>query len=355
MNQSNHRAILLTRKKTMPRYNHQITDLDHGKRLDAVLANCPGVESRSAAVRLIGQGSVTVNGIESTSKRRIVVAGDSLAYEVEIQAPSHLIGEDIPLDIRYEDDDMIVLSKQAGLVCHPTHGHEYGTLVNALIAHCGYSNLALLQGEDRPGIVHRLDKDTTGLMLVAKSDQAGQLLSDEIRVKAIDRRYLALAHGMIAADTGLIDAPIARGDLDRQRMVVSDAANARPSVTAFSVLERFAAGRFDEGYTLLECKLYTGRTHQIRVHLAYTGHPCVGDPLYGQTRQPKAQLGLNRQFLHSWRLEFAHPITGEDMQFFDPLPTDLGEALRSIEAESLGRTEYFVSLRKVCDPSLRAS
>ncbi|MDR1421519.1 MAG: RluA family pseudouridine synthase [Coriobacteriales bacterium] len=323
----------------MSLFGHRVTALEQGRRLDALLGVCEGIDSRSQAVRLIEGGLVRVNDITTTAKRRVVLEGDELSYVVEAEAPRALTGEDIPLDIRYEDKDLIVLSKQAGLVCHPAQGHESGTLVNALIAHCGYANLALLQGDDRPGIVHRLDKDTSGLMLVAKSDTAGYLLADEIRVKAIDRRYLTLVHGTIASDTGLVDAPIARGEVDRLRMVVSKAPNARASVTAFTVLERFDAGRFDEGYTLLECKLYTGRTHQIRVHMAYTGHPCVGDPLYGMTRRPKAQLGLTRQFLHSWFLNFAHPIIGEELEFFDPLPADLYDAFESIAGESLGVTE----------------
>jgi 23S rRNA pseudouridine1911/1915/1917 synthase len=289
-------------------------------------------------VKLIEQGAVTLNGDPAT-KKRIVIAEDDVAYSVELRAPRELRAESIPLDIRFEDEGLIVLSKQAGLVCHPSQGHESGTLVNALIAHCGYGNLAQLQGDDRPGIVHRLDKDTTGLMLVAKTDEVGELLQDEIRLRSIDRRYLALVHGYIAPDTGLIDAPIARGQADRMRMVVDDSPEARSSVTTFTVLERFEAGRFDDGFTLIECKLFTGRTHQIRVHLDYIGHPCVGDPLYGRANRPKAQLGLTRQFLHSYRLEFVHPITGEDLGFVDPLPADLSEALSLIEGDSLGRTK----------------
>lgn len=307
-------------------------------RLDVLLATLEGIESRSTAVRLIERGIVTLNG-EATTKKRIVIADDIVVYSIEPQAPRELRGETIPLDIRYEDDDLIVLSKQAGLVCHPSPGHESGTLVNALIAHCGYENLAQLQGDDRPGIVHRLDKDTTGLMLVAKTDEVGRLLQDEIRLRSIDRRYLALAHGYIAPDTGLIDAPLARGQADRMRMVVDDTPESRQCVTTFTVFERFEAGRFDDGYTLIECKLFTGRTHQIRVHLGYIAHPCVGDPLYGQINRPKAQIGLTRQFLHSYRLEFTHPLTNRELHFLDPLPDDLQKALDSLESYSLGRTQ----------------
>jgi 23S rRNA pseudouridine1911/1915/1917 synthase len=362
----------------MPRYEYVVSEGEQGLRLDTLLATLEGISSRSVAVKLIEQGTATLNG-EPVTKRRIVVAGDTLVYVVQPRQPQELIAEPIPLDIRYEDEGLIVLSKQAGLVCHPSRGHESGTLVNALIAHCGYENLAQLQGEDRPGIVHRLDRDTTGLMLAAKRDDAGAALQEAIRLKVIDRRYLALVHGYIAPDTGLIDAPLARGQSDRQRMVVADdpgfgsgsrsgidphsgsgaagpgfaprsSSRSRSSVTTFTVFERFAAGRFDDGYTLIECKLFTGRTHQIRAHLDYIGHACVGDPLYGRTNRPKAQLGLTRQFLHSYRLQFTHPLTGQELSFSDPLPDDLREALERIEGESLGRTaagETALVLRKV--------
>ena len=322
----------------MPRYRHVVSEREQGMRLDALMATLEGIASRSHAVKLIDLGGVSLNEAGAT-KKHIVVVGDEISYWVDPARPAELIAEAIPLDIRFEDDSLIVISKQAGMVCHPSFGHETGTLVNALIAHCGYENLALLQGEDRPGIVHRLDKDTSGLMLVAKTDEVGVMLQDEIRLKSIDRRYLALVHGYIAPDTGLIDAPIARGSADRQRMVISDAASSKSSVTTFTVFERFEAGRFDDGYTLIECKLFTGRTHQIRVHLDYIAHPCVGDPLYGQTNRPKAQLGLARQFLHSYRLDFSHPLTGEELSFIDPLPPELQEALRHIDGESMGRTE----------------
>jgi len=319
-------------------HEHVISATEQGKRLDVILAELGDIPSRSFAVRLIEQGDVTLNN-QPTTKKHIALAGDTISYRIKPDQPLELIAEHIPLDIRFEDDSLIVLSKQVDLVCHPSYGHETGTLVNALIAHCGYDNLAKLQGDDRPGIVHRLDKDTSGLMLVAKTDDVGLILQDEIRTKAIDRRYLALVHGYIAPDTGLIDAPIVRGGVDRQRMVIGDTASSRPSVTTFEVFERFEAGRFDNGYTLIECKLFTGRTHQIRVHLDYIGHPCVGDPLYGQTNRPKAQLGLTRQFLHSYRLEFTHPKTGNNLLFIDPLPSDLEEALGRIEGESMGHTE----------------
>ncbi len=321
----------------MPDYKHVVSMAEQGTRLDALLAVLEDVPSRSEAAKLIERGAVLVNDAPAT-KKRILLVGDRIDYRILPKQPLDLIAEPISLDIRFEDQHLIVLSKQPGLVCHPSYGHETGTLVNALIAHCGYANLAQLQGEDRPGIVHRLDRDTSGLMLVAKTDEVGAILQEEIRVKAVDRRYVALVHNYIAPDNGLIDAPIARGGADRQRMVVSDADNAKSSVTTFNVLERFEAGRFDDGYTFIECKLFTGRTHQIRVHLDYIGHPCVGDPLYGQKNRPKAQLGLERQFLHSYRLEFIHPVSGEVMLFLDKLPKDLRESYDAIEGESMSQT-----------------
>jgi 23S rRNA pseudouridine1911/1915/1917 synthase len=219
---------------------------------------------------------------------------------------------------------------------HPAQGHWSGTLVHALLAHA--DDLGTMQGDDRPGIVHRLDKDTSGLMMVAKSDHAQVALQEAIKIRSVDRRYLALVHGWIAPDTGLIDAALARDPKERMRMGVSDRWDAKQSVTTFRVLERFEAGAHDDGFTLLECKLYTGRTHQIRVHMAYIKHPCVGDPVYGLGRT-KADLGLERQFLHAYRLELEHPVTGEQLRFIDPLPEDLGERLKALQSLSTGRTE----------------
>ena len=231
---------------------------------------------------------------------------------------------------------MIILSKQADLVVHPAHGHWSGTLVHALLGHS--QELGSLQGEDRPGIVHRLDKDTTGLMMVAKNDHAQAALSEAIKIRSIDRRYLTLVHGYIALDTGLIDAPLGRDPRDRKRMAVVESERSKQAVTTFTVLERLMAGRFDDGYTLVECKLYTGRTHQIRVHMAYIEHPVVGDQMYG-ARKPKADMGLERQFLHSYRIRLDHPVSGEEISLIDPLPEDLATRLRSLEDSSMGRTE----------------
>ncbi|MBC7267062.1 MAG: RluA family pseudouridine synthase [Coriobacteriia bacterium] len=307
---------------------------DAGDRLDRFLIAEGAVASRSVAQRLIAQGDVLVNG-RVVPKNHVVRAGERVEVFVPDAQPSELEPEDIPLDVRYEDEHVIVLSKPAGLVVHPARGHATGTLVHALLAHA--DELGTLAGEDRPGIVHRLDKDTSGLMMVAKRDEAHAVLSEALKVRSVERRYAALVHGYIAPDTGIIDAPIGRHPKDRLRMAVVDTEGAKQSVTTFTVLERFEAGTHDDGYTLVECKLYTGRTHQIRVHMQYIKHPVVGDPLYGR-RHPKADLGLARQFLHAYRLRFTHPVTGEDLEFVDPLPDDLREAYARIVERSMGVT-----------------
>ena len=311
-----------------------------GMRLDAFLAAQQGAPSRSACAKLIEQGSVTINMTPATSKSEKVLLGDRVqALLPDGPAEGGLLvpNPDIPLDIRFEDDFLIVLSKQIGLVCHPSPGHIDDTLANALVAHCGYSRLGLLQGEDRPGIVHRLDMDTTGLMVCAKDDATQQALQDLIRLRILDRRYLALVHGYISPDEGTIETGIARSRRDPLRMCVSNDPIAREAITTFRTLERFEAGRADEGYTLIECHLYTGRTHQIRVHMRHAAHPLVGDPLYGKGTE-RQNLGLSRQFLHSWSIAFDHPATGERIALTDSLPDDLAGVLASLDDRSMGRT-----------------
>ena len=332
---------------------------DEGVRLDVIMANRGLYKSRSAAANAIDSGKVLVAG-EAASKKQAVRAGQAIVYEIdEVLFETPLTGEPIPLDVRYEDEDLLVLSKQAGLVCHPSDEHRDGTLVNALIYHCGAESLCNVQGErDRLGIVHRLDMDTTGLMLAAKSDEAGSALMEAIQDKAVDRRYLALVHGIIAPDTGMIDAPIARHPKDRTRMAIRDSDSARDAVTTFRVLERFEAGPRDNGYTLVDCKLFTGRTHQIRVHMEYVKHPIVGDPLYIASR-PKAEsanLGLRRQFLHSFMLSFEHPVTGAELSFADNPAQDLQDVLKSIQARKAAVTaageEVFETLACAPHPSI---
>ncbi len=315
-------------------YEHVVCSEEAGERIDKLLGTLEFLPSRSAAAKLLEEDFVRVNGTIVT-KRYAVHAGDKIEVEVPPFDRGDLVAEDIPLDIRYEDDDMIVLSKQAGLVVHPAQGNWTGTLVHALLAHS--DQLGTLAGDDRPGIVHRLDKDTTGLMMVAKNDHAQAALSEAIKIRSIDRRYITLVHGYITPDSGLIDAPLARDARDRMRMAVSDSESAKQSVTTFRVLERFMAGTHDDGYTLVECKLYTGRTHQIRVHMAYIDHPCVGDQVYGK-RNAKYDKGLERQFLHAYRIELDQPITGAKISLRDPLPDDLARILRALEPDSMSRT-----------------
>lgn len=322
--------------------SYSATALDAGERLDSLLAARACFASRSAAARAIESGNVFVNGA-NVVKKYAVAAGDVIVYQEEEEVEAGPVtGQPIDLDIRFEDDDLIVLSKQIGLVCHPSVDHADGTLVNALIYHCGADHLCNVQGEDdRLGIVHRLDRDTSGLMLAAKADAAGYALMEDIRDRAVDRHYLALVHGVIAPDTGMIDAPIARSANERTRMAVRDVPSARDAVTTFRVLERFEPRQHDDGYTLIDCKLFTGRTHQIRVHMQYAKHPLVGDPVYTANgpKDARAQLGLKRQFLHSFRIRFIHPETSEELEFADNLPRDLDEALRSLGDRSRGMTD----------------
>jgi len=321
------------------RTERTVASAEAGSRLDAWVGSLPGVPSRSAAARLIEEGAVLVNGAAAESKRYAVRAGDLVRVDLpEPAGAGPVLGEPIPLDIRFEDEFLIVLSKQRGLVCHPAHGHDSGTLANALVHHCGIDHLGTVQGEDRPGIVHRLDRDTSGLMLAAKDDDTQRALQNLIRTRTLDRRYIALVHGGIAMDAGTISTGIARSPRDRQKMAVTDDPAARQAITTFRVLERFEARRGDEGYTLVECHLFTGRTHQIRVHLRHIGHPLAGDPLYGKG-PARMNLDLTRQFLHSWHVSFAHPVTGRQIVCADELPWDLAAALDEIADRSEGRTE----------------
>jgi len=313
-----------------------------GMRIDAFLAGVEGCPSRSACARMVEEGRVTINSTPVTSKSERVLLGDRI--QVTLPEPAREAGPlapnpSIPLDIRFEDDHLIVLSKQAGLVCHPSPGHVDDTLANALVAHCGYEHLGLLQGDERPGIVHRLDMDTTGLMVAAKDDETQKALQDLIRLRVLDRRYVTLVHGYIALDEGTVVTGIARSRRDPMRMTVSDDPAAREAITTYRVLERFEAGVRDEGYTLVECHLYTGRTHQIRVHMRHIGHQLVGDALYGRGDE-RQNLGLTRQFLHSWRIAFDHPVTGEEVCVEDHLPDDLAATLALLGKRTMGRTAY---------------
>ncbi len=312
---------------------------DQGKRLDLFCAQS-AYTSRSEAAKAITQAKVLVKG-QPKNKNYLVQAGDAVVCELPDEVTTELLGEPIALDIRYEDEYLAVISKQPGLICHPANEHREHTLVNALIYHYGSAGLCNVQGDqDRLGIVHRLDGDTSGLMLIAKTDEAGQALMEAIAAREVDRRYVTLVHGLIAPDTGMIDAPIMRNPSDRTTMKVGEGPSSREALTTFTVLERFEGGAASAGYTLLECKLYTGRTHQIRVHMQYIKHPVVGDPTYQAhgPKNPRDQLGCTRQFLHSYRLGFVHPITGKHIELQDNLPLDLRQALIQMRDTSQGRT-----------------
>ena len=290
-----------------------------GERADAALARLAPDLTRSAAQRLLEEGRVLREG-RPLRKNDKLQAGDVLALDLPEPQPVALEPEDIPLDIVYEDNDLLVINKPKGLVVHPAAGHWSGTLVNALLYHCRDS-LSGINGELRPGIVHRIDKNTSGLLIVAKHDFAHQALAAQLQDHTLARTYVCLVVGGVREDSGVIDAPIGRHPTDRKKMAVTDK-NSRHAVTHWRVLERFP------GYTLLECRLETGRTHQIRVHMAYRNHPIVGDTVYGR---PKPELGQDSQCLHARALTFRHPRTGETMTLTCPLPdyfTRLLEALR---------------------------
>ncbi len=284
-----------------------------GQRLDHFLAGQEPFLSRNQVQRLMDNGLVLVNARPARPSYRLR-AGDMIRMTVPPPVEMALTPEPIPLDIVYEDGDLLVVNKPAGLVVHPAAGHHQGTLVNALLDHC--PDLTGIGGYLRPGIVHRLDKDTSGLMLVSKTDLAHQGLSAELKARQIKRQYLALAHGGVRSEKGLIDAPLGRDPRERKRIAV--VAGGRTARTHYHVRERFP------GYTLLEVELETGRTHQIRVHLAYAGYPVAGDPVYGPRRNP---LNLPGQALHAYRIAFTHPRSGERMTFEAPLPPAFSAAL----------------------------
>jgi len=303
-------------------------------RLDRVLAvRCPAL-SRSRLKALILAGSVTVKTAPIRDPAYHVARGDTITIDVPEAAPAEPRGEQIALDIAYEDDDIIVIDKPSGLVVHPAAGHETGTLVNALIAHCGAS-LSGIGGVKRPGIVHRLDKDTTGLMVVAKNDQAHQSLTaqfaDHGRTGEMRRGYLAFAWGVPNRARGTIDAPIDRHPYAREKMAVRE--GGREAITHWEVREAFQGRDGKSVASLLACQLETGRTHQIRVHLAHIGHPLMGDSVYGPHFKTKAThlapkgraalAALDRQALHAYLLVLQHPRTGEILHWESPLPEDL--------------------------------
>lgn len=282
---------------------------DAGTRADVFLAAKLGV-SRSNMQKLLEDGRVK-RGEKIIKANYKVRAGEMFVVDIPEPEPIEAVPENIPLDIIYEDDDVVVLNKARGMVVHPAPGNYTGTLVNALLYHC--SNLSGINSAIRPGIVHRLDKDTSGIMIVAKNDAAHISLSQQIQSKTAVRTYLAVVRGNIKTDSGTIETQIARDKTDRKKMAVVKEGG-RDAITDYEVLERFGK------YTLVRCKLRTGRTHQIRVHMEYLGYPLVGDPKYSPMKTP---FGIRGQALHSHTLEFTHPRTGERMKFEAPLPEDM--------------------------------
>ena len=288
---------------------------ESAERIDALLARSIEGLTRSAAQRLLEQGRVTKAGA-AVKKNYKTAAGD--VFEVSLPEPeaADLLPQDIPLDVAYEDDDLIVVNKPRGLVVHPAPGHPDGTLVNALLYHCGES-LSGVGGERRPGIVHRIDKDTSGLIIAAKNDFAHLALSAQLSDHTLSRTYEAVAHGVFRDDCGTVNAPIGRHPTDRKRMAVTQK-NSREAVTHWEVLARYS------GYAHIRCRLETGRTHQIRVHMAHIGHPLLGDLVYGHKKPEK---GLEGQCLHARALRFVHPRTGETVEVTSELPAYFKEVL----------------------------
>ena len=287
-----------------------------GERLDKFLAEKLSEMSRSHIQKLLKDGHISVNQKPVKANYKLSV-GDEITVSVPEPEIPYILPEDIPLDIIYEDDDILVVNKPKGMVVHPAPGHYSGTLVNAIMYHCR-DNLSGINGVTRPGIVHRIDMDTTGSLLICKNDRAHQSLAEQLKEHSITRKYHAIVHGNLKEDTGTVNAPIGRHPVDRKKMSVN-APNGRHAVTHYRVLERFG------DYTYIECQLETGRTHQIRVHMSSIGHPILGDTVYGPA---KPAFKLEGQTLHAKVLGIVHPTTGEYMEFDAPLP------------------EYFVNLLK---------
>lgn len=299
-----------------------------GMRLDAFIGGSLEDVSRSYGAQLIEKGCVALNGNVETSKKKKVSAGDEIVLDLPEPTALDVVAEDIPLDIVYEDDDVIVVNKPRGMVVHPSVGNWTGTLVNAIMFHCGDS-LSSINGVIRPGIVHRIDKDTSGLLMIAKNDKAHESLAEQLKVHSVTREYTALVYDNIKEDELTISEPIGRDENNRLRRAVWGSGH-KDAVTHIRVEKRYGK------YTLVKARLETGRTHQIRVHMAYIKHPLVGDELYGPKKQPAKIMGveLNGQFLHAGTLGFVHPTTGEYKEFHSELPEELSELLGKLEAEA---------------------
>lgn len=288
-----------------------------GKRLDVFITEALGSVSRAHVQKLIEAEAVNVGSKTAKANYKVQV-NDMVEVTIPEAKPVEVLPEDIPLDILYEDRDVIVVNKPRGMVVHPAVGNYTGTLVNALLEHC--NDLSGINGAIRPGIVHRLDKDTSGVMIAVKNDRAHLSLAAQIKNRTASRRYTAIVHGNIEESQGIINAPIGRHPIDRKKMAVTFE-NSKEAITKFKVLERFG------NYTLVECKLMTGRTHQIRVHMAHIGHPVVGDPKYGSGRK---LFAIDGQALHSTELTFTHPSTGKQLSFRAEMPKDMQEILKKL-------------------------
>lgn len=282
--------------------------VEENKRIDGIISNKIDDVSRSYVVKLIEDGHVTVNGQVQLSKKIKLNVGDAIVVNMPEPEVLEVLAEDIPLDIVYEDDDLMIINKAIGMVVHPAPGNYTGTLVNALMFHS--EKLSSINGVVRPGIVHRIDKDTSGLLLIAKTDLAHKSLAAQLKAHTVKRKYIAIVHGSISTETGTINAPIGRSSKDRLKMAVTER-NGKEAVTHFTVIERF------KDYAYIECELETGRTHQIRVHMAYIGHPLLGDMTYS-VKKPKIKNA--GQLLHAKTLGFVHPSTGEYVEFDSEVP-----------------------------------
>lgn len=297
---------------------------DAGTRLDAFIGYNTDELSRSYAVRLIEKGLVSVNGTPAASKKQSVSEGDIIEIDLPEPEPLAVTAENIPIEIVYEDDDVAVINKPRGMVVHPGPGNQSGTLVNAIMYHMGDS-LSSINGVIRPGIVHRIDKDTSGLLMIAKNDAAHESLAAQLKVHSVTREYTALVYDNIKEDSFTVDQPIGRDERNRMRNAVGGS-GARNAVTHIKVLERFGK------YTLVKAVLETGRTHQIRVHMAYMHHPLVGDELYGPRRTSSKIEGIavSGQLLHAGTLGFVHPSTGQYMEFHSDLPEVFAQVLEKL-------------------------
>ncbi|MFD2044029.1 RluA family pseudouridine synthase [Ornithinibacillus salinisoli] len=295
---------------------HVVTESEAKTRIDKLMAMINPDKSRSQVQSWINEDMVTINDQVVKANYKCQV-GDVVRWSIPEVKPLEIDAENIPLDIVYEDSDLLVVNKAKGMVVHPSAGHQSGTLVNALLYHC--NDLSGINGIERPGIVHRIDKDTSGLVVVAKNDSAHASLAEQLASKDIERKYEAIVHGVIDHDTGMIDAPIGRDPKDRQKMGVVE--TGKNAVTHFQVVNRY------KDFTHIECQLETGRTHQIRVHMRYIGFPLVGDPKYG----PRKTMNTNGQVLHAKVLGFTHPTSGKWLQFEADLPQYFREVLSEIE------------------------